>query len=111
MSNTKHTPGPWTAYNENSEYPGIEGATESVVIWGEKGEQEGVRGDTHARRLANARLIAAAPDMCAALIRALNDFENIRRNLNTDDNETREDKCLASMGIINEVLTKVEGKQ
>lgn len=64
----KHTPGPWTVGQEmNSERPGsvpvvalvrdsLEGKMHVAFVNGKAGEQE-----------ANARLIAAAPDLLAAL--------------------------------------------
>jgi hypothetical protein len=62
-----HTPAPWTVYKETDEYPGIEGHTGTVIVWGDGEDDCGIRGDTHAERVANARLIAAAPDLYAAL--------------------------------------------
>ena len=68
MTNAKHTPGPWTAGNElNSERPGsvpvvalvrdsLGGRMHVAFVNGKAGEQE-----------ANAALIAAAPDLLAAL--------------------------------------------
>ena len=69
MTNTNaHTPGPWWVYNEGSRFPGIEARLNgSVVVYGNDKEIEGVKGRTHAEALANARLIAAAPELLAAL--------------------------------------------
>jgi hypothetical protein len=66
MKNTKHTPGPWQ-FNEYSHYT-------DFTIWGGDGSFPIVtefddRGD-HTVTTANARLIAAAPDLLAALQRA-----------------------------------------
>lgn len=59
---TQHTPGPWRVFFGSRRYPGVEATGLSVVIFGREGEECGVRGDTHETALANARLIAAAPD-------------------------------------------------
>jgi hypothetical protein len=69
VSDAKHTPGPWGVYDhESSHYPGIESKCGlSVVVWGERGEFCGVRGRNAAEKNANARLIAAAPDLLEAL--------------------------------------------
>ena len=72
MTNTTaHTPGPWWVYNEGSRFPGIEaglnGRNFSVVVYGNDNEIEGVKGRTHAEAIANARLIAAAPELLEAL--------------------------------------------
>lgn len=60
-----HTPGPWKVYHpiSTAESLGIDAASgESVVVWGER--HEGIIGE---RREANARLIAAAPELLEAL--------------------------------------------
>lgn len=68
MTNTTaHTPGPWLVYNEAARFPGIDGRNSSVVVYGTDNELEGVKGRTHAEALANARLIAAAPELLEAL--------------------------------------------
>lgn len=75
MDTPKHTPGPWSYFKGNFahlEHPGIEALddTFSVVILGYKDRTEddgGVRGRTAEEAEANARLIAAAPDLLAAL--------------------------------------------
>lgn len=62
---TKHTPGPWSVHilNQESERPGIEAAGISIVIYGVRDQDsEGVHGETYEQEMANARLIAAAPD-------------------------------------------------
>lgn len=52
MSNSKHTPGPWSRMGRSI---GV-GAGEIATAW-----------DFDGRQIANARLIAAAPEMLAAL--------------------------------------------
>lgn len=78
MSTDKHTPGPWKLYKKGvHQWPGIEafpkgGKPVTIVIFGNAGEECGVRGGgveggTHEKALANAHLIAAAPEMLEAL--------------------------------------------
>lgn len=63
-----HTPGPWGNYEEG-DYWGVETPSVSIVVWGnaEDGDDGGVRGKTIEEARANARLIAAAPDLLEAL--------------------------------------------
>jgi hypothetical protein len=76
MNKSKHTPGPWTVFvNSYSNRPGIEADAFSVVIYGYKDDDAGVQGKSKEEELANAYLIAAAPDMLEAL-----------KNLENDDN-------------------------
>ena len=55
---TKHTPGPWTC---NTNY-----STQHYMVWDTDGNYHEMR-DEVAEMDANARLIAAAPDLLAAL--------------------------------------------
>lgn len=75
MSKHKHTPGPWRV-TDLDQHPGIENHNESVsiIIFGyRKGldtnpyDDSGVRGKTRKEAIANAHLIAAAPDLLEAL--------------------------------------------
>ena len=66
-----HTPGEWSVFTDKDgvigAWPGIEAGRLSIVIWGDKEEYCGVRGNTNEEALANARLIAAAPDLLETL--------------------------------------------
>ena len=70
---TKYTPAPWSVYPGQN--PGIEGdgGKKSVVVFGDvAGDEEcGVLGKTPEQQQANAKLIAAAPDMLAVLHRVV----------------------------------------
>lgn len=72
---TTHTPGPW-AYDADSQEvfsdDARHGAGWIAFIKGNDGEGRPL---TEPERLANARLIAAAPDLLAAAIDALETFE------------------------------------
>jgi hypothetical protein len=62
------TKGPWEVFNEDGfdPQPGIEGPDFTIIVYGNWGEETGVRGATEEEALANARLIAAAPDLYIA---------------------------------------------
>jgi hypothetical protein len=64
----EHTPGPWEVFPGERFHPGIEGMDGkiSVVIYADQDEDYGVHGRTPEEALANAHLIAAAPDLLAA---------------------------------------------
>lgn len=74
----KRTPGPWEPFIdiEKGSLPGIDYPNGSIILYGQPGESCGIHGATHAERIANAHLIAAAPDMLDALKYFLNAFEN-----------------------------------
>lgn len=72
----KHTPGPWVVEHglssDPAKYtPGIDAVGENftVILYGIKneGEARGIRGRTDEEQEANARLIAAAPELLEAL--------------------------------------------
>ena len=70
MTGFMGTPGPWAVF-EYGVRPGIEtdeeGETFSIVVWGAEDDDEGIHGETPEEAIANARLIAAAPDLLEAL--------------------------------------------
>jgi len=65
---SKHTPGPWEVnLFDDTERPGIKADNFSVVFFGVRDEDDaGVWGRTAEEEIANARLIAAAPDLLKA---------------------------------------------
>jgi len=69
MSEATSTPGPWVICDEFADRPGIDAETLSVVVYGsvEDDPEIGIQGETFGQRMANARLIAAAPDLLEAL--------------------------------------------
>ena len=63
----KYTSGPWWVYDNGYRYPGIESMDTSIVIHGMEPESErGIGGKDKEQSIANARLIAAAPDLLEA---------------------------------------------
>jgi hypothetical protein len=81
---SKHTPGPWTLFQDQSvrHYAGIEAGKLSIVSIGYPDElnpidDSGVHGNTEDEALANAYLIAAAPDLLEALENLENDDNSI----------------------------------
>ena len=76
---SKHTPGPWKVFNSKyADKPGIETDDEtfSVVVFGKISESCGVDGRTEDEKQANAKLIAAAPDLLEALQAIVNWLES-----------------------------------
>lgn len=71
MSTTKHTPGPWRAVIDSDFTPGIDADDigESIVVIGPNNLSTdlGIWGRCREEAEANAHLIAAAPDLLAAL--------------------------------------------
>src|SRR4051812_36867053 len=89
-----HTPGPWYVYNSKRWFPGIEsdGCGVSIVIFNEEDPKDerdamrdryagGVQGRTRAECAANARLIAAAPDLLEADTDALDTIAKLIADL------------------------------
>ena len=70
----KHTPGPWiVSCLDETERPGIDAhhLNFTVVCYGVRNQDdEGIHGRTIEEEMANARLIAAAPDLLEALLEA-----------------------------------------
>lgn len=64
---SKHTPGPWRVFSEGRKNPGIEAKSSTIVLYGDDDEDCGIRGEDSEEQLANARLIAAAPELLEAL--------------------------------------------
>ena len=68
---TPPTPGPWIVFNDG-DHPGIESISvgKTIVFCGEEitGDACGIRGRSSEEAFANARLIAAAPEMFAVLV-------------------------------------------
>ena len=67
-----HTPGPWFIYDEKATdglpiaAPGIDSESVSIILYGTESDECGVNGRTPEEQMANARLIAAAPDLLDA---------------------------------------------
>ncbi len=85
---TKHTPGPWSVFGDTKDQPGIEGddGTFSIIVYGEEDEADdcGVHGHTNEEMWANARLIAAAPDLLEALKMLKEDYYNLAARVSID---------------------------
>jgi hypothetical protein len=63
-----HTPGPWTVCDEDRLGINADGESYSIVIYGNDADDPeiGIQGRTPQERKANARLIAAAPELLLA---------------------------------------------
>ena len=96
-----HTPGPWFVNDDCIEAGGPEGPRDVTLAV--------VQGHPHnAARAANARLIAAAPDLLAACEAVANDCERI---LDGDDFSGMSDADLfrAFLDTLRPVIAKAEG--
>lgn len=71
----KHTPGPWHIFQSGA-YFGVDAGSDSgmekddktIIAYGDDGDDiTGVRGETYEEMVANAKLIAAAPELLEAL--------------------------------------------
>lgn len=71
MKKPNFTPGPWYIFSCPEKYPGIDSEKKSIIIFGSEDDSAGIRGDSKEEILSNARLIAASPDMYAALYQIL----------------------------------------
>lgn len=99
-----HTPGPWRVFAVESDYPGIEAdCDETVVLWGHRHEDSGVRGDEKETRLANAHLIAASPDLLAAC-KAIS--EDLRGRI--EDGARFNPGTLTAIAMVNAAIAKAE---
>ena len=100
--NTKHTPGPW-----------VVGTTDKTLIGGLRGFSYSNIAQTivipahghkkHAIAEANARLIAAAPEMLAALTRLANDDWECHWHC-----EQTGDRCFCWQEIVQDAIAKAE---
>lgn len=97
MSEAKHTSGPWSAVLFDSERPGS---------YGVMGPDDNCVADCDYKRdetnEANARLMAAAPDMLAAL-------QDIRAQVNFDVTRAGGLFCEEDIGLIDAAIAKATG--
>jgi hypothetical protein len=59
VSEQQHSKTPWLVVGEDYRYPGIDSQVNSVVIFGDRNEETGVRGKDRNNSIANARRIVA----------------------------------------------------
>ncbi len=63
---TAHTEGPWEIFQSpNCTHPGIEADNFSIVVYGNGSDKAGVKGKDPETMIANASLIASAPELLA----------------------------------------------
>lgn len=100
----QHTPGPWGVFADGGDCPGIEADSFSVVVYGKSDEDDcGVQGRSDGEKLANARLIAAAPELLAKLNEVL-DFYDALPSEHADGEAELLDSVTA-------LITKTTGEQ
>lgn len=103
MGDAKHTPGPWRIdYNQGDIWigPHINGGPEVLTVVNMP--TRAYAGPALQARIADARLIAAAPDMSDALRAA--------RTYLMDVSKDRGDAARGTLEIINAALSKAEGQ-
>lgn len=97
----KYTPGPWKV-TDLDQHPGIENhdGSVSIVIFGYRKwvdantcDDSGVRGKTRKQAIANAHLIAAAPDLLEALESYVEALFDGPENLTSRRNDELEEKA------------------
>jgi hypothetical protein len=116
MENTKHTPAPWKVLvggGEDLAHPGVDTEDESlsIVILGFKDSDEddgGVRGSNYNEALANAHLIAAAPDLLEALKAMVDKFDS-EIHSEYDDTSMLKDR-LSEANFARLIIAKAEGR-
>ena len=91
MNNTQHTPGPWSAspYNNITSRNGTVAKTEQMP------------GNDENERIANAHLIAAAPDLLSALQEMISVFQ---------DHEQYDEESAEVISMARAAIAKAEGK-
>ena len=119
MSETKHTPGPWNVfYREGDKYPGIEAGILSIVVYSHIEGDCGVQGSTLEESLANAQLIAAAPELleaCESVMDAIAGHTDWHPDHEVDDDSWNEDAhieitlTVADCRMLKRALAKVKG--
>lgn len=100
-----HTPGPWTIGKKPRLQPYIEGAdgTQVCSCGGNAPGSGAYTTETFRRRDANARIIAAAPDLLGAA-KAAGEWLSTRKNLHRDDD------AFAVFSRIIAAVVKAEGQ-
>jgi hypothetical protein len=113
----KHTPGPWTTYGLNEyDCPGVESKSSesiSIVVFGNSlDENAGVLGRTVEEAKANARLIAAAPELLEALENIIDDLteEYQLRAQSYTDGEPLTGALRSALDRARTAIAKAEGK-
>ena len=114
---TKHTPGPWSQFDDGGALAVNEGAQHTYghsyadCVWGPLGPGHGLIADCSphgqaptAETIANAKLIAAAPDLLAALKLAEGTLSRIAVELRKRKFPTPE------LDAVRAAITKAEGR-
>ena len=118
---TKHTQGPWTGKEDDDgeiwvlRPDGQSGLCRMLPPKGKFTHGETLEKiDMHPENLANAHLIAAAPDLLEACKEALEALFNLApryRKKGCFGNGAQEDDCICTACILKRAIAKVEGKE
>ncbi len=106
-----HTPGEWTVFTEEAYWPGIDTPKQSIIVFGEYGDSDlGVQGETKEEAYANARLIAAAPNLLESLIALANKIDSADQ-CDHKRASCEEVGCIGhEVAIARKAIAKAEGK-
>ena len=106
MSDAKHTPGPWAVSTQGVGFE-VDSADGWQVAQAQQRHEDG-RGKEATMRLANARLIAAAPELLEALIEA---SEWVSEYVSQMRAYTISDEAAKSLRRIRAAIAKATGEQ
>lgn len=104
---TKHTPGPWTQVKMSGEA--------IRLIWGPEGRcvvdltKQNVM-HSEAEQNANARLIAAAPELLEACAEALEFADNYSDVVDGDDGQPKPNRAMRLAEMLRAAINKAEAK-
>jgi hypothetical protein len=99
-----HTPGPWEVFCDDDDidyYPGINSrAGYSIIMFGDEDEDCGVQGRSRVEILANAALIAAAPDLLAERDKLKAENKRLRHDLERANNALADERELPTIAYM-----------
>lgn len=115
MNTGKHTPGPWYfwSYGDCDGDPRLDGRAYTAHCFSfrqPKDEQDGFELGGSKEDLANARLIAAAPEMLSALL-AIREWLLFNKDLTNPESEFWNDSFVKANNAANAAISKATGEQ
>lgn len=101
MSNTTHTPAPWTTSYNDAGHPCMIRGEHAVCV---------IRTNNHQEAIANAKLIEAAPLMLQEMLRYLPVLERIENDMPAIWYEMTQGTGIATLNGYREAIKKAGGK-